>query len=98
MKILRIVILLFVSFLSSTVASPTGHVTVAGIGINATSDIITRDAALRWCSFNIGLVEYFPRGGTTGGRKAAVRFGPVYDGTGGRITGFTYVIFVILCR
>jgi hypothetical protein len=90
MKVLLPIALLFMSLLSFTSALPTENNTAIDINVNGTVDTIVRAAAGPWCNFNIGLVEYFPRGGTTGGRHAAVRIGPVHDSAGKRVTGFTW--------
>jgi hypothetical protein len=95
MKVLLPIALLFMSLLSFTSALPTENNTATDINVNGTVDTIVRAAAGPWCNFNIGLVEYFPRGGTTGGRRAAVRIGPVHDSAGKRVTGFTYVHYML---
>ncbi|KAF1931292.1 uncharacterized protein M421DRAFT_343572 [Didymella exigua CBS 183.55] len=42
--------------------------------------ILTRDPVSGICQLNIGLVEHFPRGGTTGGRRASIFVGALMDG------------------
>lgn len=91
MEFLLPITLLIMSLLSFVGALPTENSTATRTSVNGTVDTIVRAAAGPWCNINLGLVEYFPRGGTTGGRRAAVRIGPAHDRAGKLVTGFTYV-------
>jgi hypothetical protein len=63
--------------------------TTATVDINGTSNMIRRDPATGWCHINIGLVEHFPRGGSTGGRQASIFIGEMLDGKNKPITRYT---------
>ncbi|KAF1358597.1 hypothetical protein EJ07DRAFT_179829 [Lizonia empirigonia] len=99
---LHSITLLLVSFFTFSLALPgttadlTRPVTPGGelhkvtLNINRTSGIIERDPATGWCNFNLGLIEHFPRGGSTGGRKASVKIGGMWDAKSKPIRGYTW--------
>lgn len=69
--------------------NPGGVLHEVTINNNGTSGIIERDPATGWCNFNLGLIEHFPRGGSTGGRKASVKIGGMWDAKSKPIKGYT---------
>jgi hypothetical protein len=96
MKVLLTITLLFASLLRLTIVLPAENDTSTNASVNGTSAGTTHGSAAGWCHFNLGLVEYFPRGGTTGGRRAAIRLGPFYDNTSNLVTAFKYVTYSFL--
>lgn len=53
---------------------------INGTIIALSTGVFTRDPVAGTCHLNIGLVEHFPRGGSTGGRRASVFVGALMDG------------------
>ncbi|KAJ4326244.1 hypothetical protein N0V94_000191 [Neodidymelliopsis sp. IMI 364377] len=101
MKPLIALILLIVSFLNLSSALPAPNndfmaiaapheFTTATLDINGASNMIRRDPATGWCHVNVGLVEHFPRGGSTGGRQASIFIGEMLDGKNKPINGYTW--------
>jgi hypothetical protein len=62
-------------------STSTAEATLTINGTTALSTgVLTHDPVGGTCQLNIGLVELFPRGGTTGGRRASVFVGALMDG------------------